>query len=169
MIILLIEDDGHKSLQVSQFVRTSFPSDEVIEKRSYQSGMKALTISRPDVVLLDMALPTFDVVDGEVGGRMRNFGGRDVLVELDREGIPIKAIIITQFDTFGEGRDQQTLAQLANEIQSSFPHLYSGTVYYHPARSDWRTNLLDLLTSIKTSPTKVYSAVTCLTLWIYVI
>lgn len=145
MIAILIEDDPHKGHQITDYLHADFPALTVAEYRSYQSGMRAIATQRPALVLLDMAIPSFDVSEDESGGRMRTTGGRDVLSEVYRLGLPCSVIIITQFETFGEGDELQTLDQMSSDLQIHFPSHYKGTVYYHASRSDWRAKLKALL------------------------
>lgn len=141
MKVLLIEDDSHKAHQIAEFIRTTYLDVDLVERRSFQSGMSEIWAARPPVVLLDMTLPTFDVVEGETGGRMRNLGGREVIEEISALGIGCATIVITQFETFGQGEELQTLDQIGKHLAASFPAVYAGTVYYHPAQSGWRLSL----------------------------
>jgi len=49
----------------------------------------------PDLVLLDMSMPTFDMTDKDKGGRHRGFGGRDILEDIARRGASTKVVIVT--------------------------------------------------------------------------
>ncbi|QDT44621.1 hypothetical protein Pan241w_47340 [Gimesia alba] len=90
MLTVIIEDDENKRKQLVNFVKELLPSSEITERRSYQSGLKEILGSTPDLVLLDMSMPTFDVTPKDKGGRTRAYAGRDILEEIDRrllEGI----------------------------------------------------------------------------------
>jgi hypothetical protein len=67
------------------------------------------------------------------------------LREIQRRNLPSLVVIVTQFETFGEGEERLTLSQLSEELAKEFPRHYSGTIYYHPAQSDWRASLLTKL------------------------
>lgn len=66
--ILLVEDDEHKADRLAEFVRHEYPSARLEKCASYQSGIRAILRVRPDVVLLDMTLPTYDRERDEGGG-----------------------------------------------------------------------------------------------------
>jgi len=145
MKILIVEDDLNKSRQIGDYLSELLPGVELVERRSFQSGLAEIYASAFDVVILDMTLPTYDIRPGERGGRTRTYGGREILEELVRNSISTKAIVLTQFESFGEGGDHLTLDELTEQVKARFPKLFLGTVYYHPARTDWRTRLNDLL------------------------
>lgn len=143
MQILIVEDDPNKCRNILEFLHESRFSTqmEILEAHSYQSGLALAKARRPELVLLDMSLPTFDISSTETGGSLRTYGGKDILNELQRKGIPSRVIIVTQFDTFGEGVRRMTLKQLALGLARDFPINYAGVVYYDAARSDWKSSL----------------------------
>jgi CheY-like chemotaxis protein len=139
--VLIVEDDENKSRQLSEFIRKSLTDAVVTERRSYRSGLYHIVHSELSLILLDMSMPTFDVSSQERGGRTRAYGGRDILDEMRRRKITTRVIVVTQFETFGEGADRTTLAELDSELKASFPGNYLGSVYYHPAQSNWQDDL----------------------------
>jgi len=141
MKILVVEDDEHKFRQVAEVLAQRLPQAQVIEAQSYRSGLGAAMAQHPDLVVLDMSLPTYDIGAGESGGRPKTFGGRFILRELRRKGIQCKVIVVTQFPRFGEGDESMTLAELDHELRAEFGAMYAGTIYYHPSQSDWRDEL----------------------------
>ena len=152
MRILVAEDDKKKGDQVSRHV-IAYCNDlgisaEVITKISYRSGLKECVTVRPDILILDMTMPTFDVALGEPGGRPRHFAGRDILRELQRRGIVIPTIVVTGFDVIGEGKEQCTRAELTQELRENFPNAFRGTVFYTTSESDWKVHLTDILQQI---------------------
>jgi CheY-like chemotaxis protein len=141
MKIVIVEDDVNKSSQLHEQVCQMFPSAQCEECRSYRSGLKRIVEERPSLVILDMSMPTFDVGPKDKGGRTRAFGGKDILEEMRRRRIVARVVVVTQFETFGEGAQKKTLNELQGELKAEFAELYVGTVYYHPAHSNWRLEL----------------------------
>lgn len=144
MKILVIEDDAHKARQLAEFVKVEAEVTPA-ESRSYQSGLRAVLADSPDIVLLDMSLPTYDVSRVETGGRSRPYAGREILTELKRKGIATKVVVVTQFESFGEGSEAMTLTELKRELGGEFATNYVGTVFYQPSESSWRQELRSLL------------------------
>jgi CheY-like chemotaxis protein len=141
MRVLLVEDDENKWSQVSAFVRQTAPSVELEIARSLQSGLQAVRESVPDLVLLDMTLPTYDVGPDEPGGQIHPLGGRQFLAQMDRFDINVPVVVVTQFETFGKDRDAMKLADLDIDLRTRFRDIYRGTVYYHAAIEDWKDAL----------------------------
>jgi CheY-like chemotaxis protein len=141
MIFLIVEDDKGKERQLFDLVHDRHPGAVILERRSYQSGLKEILSSRPDIILMDMSIPTFDVApgEGETGGRLRPYGGRDLLREISRRTLPSRVIIVTQYDVFDEGL--VTLDELKSGLATEFPANYVDTVFYQAAASDWREQI----------------------------
>lgn len=149
MKVLIVEDDGFKEQDITEMVAKCLPVATIEHRRSYQSGLAAAISLRPEIVLLDMSIPTFDVAlnSGETGGRPRPYGGRDLLKELTRRKIGSKVIVVTQYDMFGEGQDLMTLEQLKVGLAQQFPNNYLTTVFYKSEQSEWRTAIAEALTA----------------------
>ena len=107
MNLLIIEDDMSKIKKIKSFIEDNYQEFSVNEAHSYQSGMKNVLNFKPDVILLDMSLPTYDVSPREQGGRPRSFGGRDILYEIKRKKMSSRAIIVTQFEDFRDEKESK--------------------------------------------------------------
>lgn len=141
MNLLVIEDDPNKAKNLEDFIVEGYPNESVKLCRSYQSGLKAVLEGEFDLVLLDMQLPTFDIKSGEDGHKFRKMAGVDILNEIKRKSRNSKVIIVTQFETFGEGEHYIDLSDLKKELKKSFPTLYIDTVFYDAKFSSWREHL----------------------------
>jgi CheY-like chemotaxis protein len=141
MRVLLVEDDENKWSQVSAFVKLVAPHIQLEIARSLQSGLRAVRTSPPDLILLDMTLPTYDVGPDEPGGQIHPLGGRQFLAQMDRFDIQVPVVVVTQFETFGKDRDVMTLTDLDIDLRKRYGNIYRGTVYYHAAIEDWKESL----------------------------
>ena len=141
MKILVVEDDENKRLQLDHFLRRSFPQARMIEARSLQSGLRMIRHDPPALVLLDMTLPNYDADFDEPGGQTHIFGGREFLRQMDRFDISIPVIVITQFETFGEGTSEIGLSELDAELRAEHGTIYKGSIYYHAAIHGWEEQL----------------------------
>jgi CheY-like chemotaxis protein len=143
--ILVVEDDENKRNQLQQYLRAEFPGVALRSARSFRSALDQVVKGQPDIMLLDMTLPTFDQSPQEPGGHTRRFGGRDVLREIDRKHIALPVIVVTQFEQF-EGRTGVIdLDDLDRELRAAHRPNYRGAVYYHPSSSAWRERLTALM------------------------
>lgn len=148
MKLLLIEDDPNKAKNIEDFLNENFLGIEIWISRSYQSGIKSLIEEKFDLVLLDMQLPTFDIKSGEDGHKFRRMAGFDILREIKRKNKITKVIIVTQFETFGEGDTYLDLNGLKKELKKYFPESYVDTVFYDAKFLSWRDNLKNIINQI---------------------
>ena len=143
--VLVVDDDPHKIRQLAGCVRDEYPHAEVIERKSYQSGLKAALLDSPDLIILDMTMPTYDVGGKEVGGRERRYAGHQILRQLRRKNSNAQVIIVTQFEKFGEGKDLVTLDELKIQLRNEFDDRYLGVVFYQAADSRWKHELCGMM------------------------
>lgn len=147
MRILVIEDDENKLNQVTEILR-SIKDVHIISKRSYQSGLKAVIEDGFDLIVLDMSMPTFDKSSSESGGRFRKFAGKEILAEIKRRKIHVKAILVTGFDTFGEGSTFITLKEMNSILLNNFSDIYLGSIFYNASETNWTEELVKYIISI---------------------
>lgn len=144
MRILVVEDDEEKRAKVVALTRENFPQLQVTEARSLQSGLRAVEMHSPDLIILDMTMRNFDKSPTEDGGRPHPFAGREILRQMKRDRQAVPTIIITQFEEFGDDENKITLAQLTAELASRFPN-YRGTVEYRHHIDAWQSDLKRLI------------------------
>lgn len=145
MIIYLIEDDDLKARRVKQYLGRTYPSARVEHLRSYQSGLKAIERGLPDLLLLDMTMPTFDQGGQTREGRPRSMGGRDIMRKMLRKNLVCPVIVVTQFESFGEGEDNISYQQLKEACAQEFPTLFRGMAQYHATSSAWEAELNEMI------------------------
>ena len=145
MKVVLIEDDQNKSKQIIQFFEEDLNSKEISLRMSYQSGLKDIIQNDYDLILLDMQLPNFDIKSGEDGYKFRKLAGVDILQELKRKRKNCRVIVVTQFETFGEGESYIELADLKKILKEQFPEIYLGTVFYSANKTLWKKELKELI------------------------
>ena len=145
MKILLVEDDPNKRDKISVFIKNSFPGVDLSQTHSYNAGFNAVLSGNFSLVLLDMSLPIYDISPEEDGYDVDAYAGRFLLAEMDRMSIRTPVVIITQFDTFGEGSEFKTLTQLDSQLHEEFPAIYRGSIFYSPAEENWKSKLEKVL------------------------
>lgn len=146
MKLLLIEDDELKRRQITEWLSETRPDVNVEMARSYNSAIRAATDEAYDIVLLDMAMTTFDVSQTEpTGGRPQPFAGRDIIRQFARRDIKLPVVVVTQFDYFGDGPDRRSLEQLDHELAEDYPGQYLGAVFFSQSSDDWKDQLRTLI------------------------
>lgn len=148
MKVLIIEDDQNKLEQLASFVGSEFSAESVGRALSYRNGLAALLDGDWDLVLLDMQLPTYDKSPRESGGRQRALAGEQILRKMAQNQVATPAIVVTQFEKFGDLGNAISLRELMARLEAAGYPNYRGTVYYHAKISDWKTDLRGLIQKI---------------------
>jgi DNA-binding LytR/AlgR family response regulator len=148
MKVVIIEDDEFKQRRIAQAVNDLWPDVEMSIGRSVNSGLTCIRDFRPDAILLDMSLTTFDVGPGEPGGRPQNFGGIEVLRQMDRLHIIVPVIVITQHERFVAGSHEVHLSALHKELTEEHASVFKGLIYYNSAAGIWERHLRTLLRQV---------------------
>ena len=149
-VVLVIEDDEFKGKRLEQALRKMLPASTLILEKAVNSGLRTIVERRPDLILLDMSLTTFDVGPDEHGGRPQNFGGMEVLRQMDRLSIVIPTIVITQHERFVSGGEQVNLSTLNRELVEEHNKVFRGLIYYNSAREEWERKLASLVKPLVT-------------------
>lgn len=150
MNILIVEDEDPKRRHLEQFLRENVRNLRLEIARSVNSGIEALDCRLPDLLLLDMSLPTFDVGETEGGGRPQGFGGVEVVRYMKLSNIKCSLIVITGYEAFPKGAGQVKLATLEKELRDEFPGMIDGVLHFNSSFDDWKTDLMCLIDSLPT-------------------
>lgn len=145
---ILIEDDSKKIEDIKEYVTNKLGCEYFTVRESYQSGIREILKNDFDLLLLDMSIPTFDKSPSESGGPYEKFGGYKVLREIIRKKRPVKTILITMFDDFGESDLSITLSQINSSLKKEFSSIYIGSVFYHARENKWQEDLKNLIQSL---------------------
>jgi len=145
MKVLLVEDEDPKLESLQRFLEEQKCAAQVVVARSVKSALAALETETPDLLLLDMSLPTFDISANEPGGRPQGFGGVEILRFLESAEATIPTVIVSGYEAFArEGRNID-LNALAAELTKDYPQLVRGVVYFNQILGAWSGELAEIL------------------------
>lgn len=148
MKILIVEDDLNKLNNLENFIRRYFKKkaiEIIIEiKNSYQSGLESILSDSFDLLLLDMSLPNFDMLEGNDSGAPLSRGGELILYEMDVMEINLKTIVVSMHDDF----DGDTLEVIHNQYKERFSKFYVNYVFYNAIESNWEDELEKILDGV---------------------
>lgn len=144
MKLLLVEDDDYKREHVRKFVCDAFPEIQLEFAKSYQSAVLKISSDAPDLIVLDMTLPTFDKL-GLDAGRLRPLGGRELFDQVKRRGIRCRIVVLTGYDMLGEGKSAVSLKELAEDLRKRFPQLFVSAIFYSRMEDRWMQELHTLI------------------------
>lgn len=145
MNILVAEDESQKLSHIIDFVEEIFPEASIRVAKSVRSAIDEVEESTPDLILLDMSLPTFDVGPGETGGRPQGFGGVEVLRQMDFLDTTCNVFVVTAYEGFDDGNRAVNLSGLTDELRAEHPSTFRGAVYYGGLGGIWRDELIQML------------------------
>jgi CheY-like chemotaxis protein len=131
MKILLVEDEIHKRDEIIQCVQQvyGFSPDVVDGVRS--AILKVMEIDY-DLIILDMALPTFGGnADDKNKGHDQAQGGIEILRALNQNNKSAKLIIVTQYPDFYIGGKKVKLKDSPKIILDKYNQIIIGAVLYH--------------------------------------
>jgi CheY-like chemotaxis protein len=147
---MVADDESPKLNSVVEFLENAIAGISITKTRSVRSTIDVLKRVRPDILVLDMSLPTFDVGPGEKGGRPQNLGGEEVLRYMEFYELSCPVIIITQYDHFSDNGTHIPLAKVAERLHLEHPANFKGIIHYGGSTSTaWRTNLKEALEWLK--------------------
>jgi len=145
--ILIVEDDEYKTRQLRGFVEDRYREASIVLTESLQGGLRNLMKAPFDLVLLDMSIPNYDPGPEEPGGTSYVRGGQELLREMQLYEILVPVIVVTQYDSFGTGKERVSLEDLDAELRADHGDLYYGAVYYNSALQSWKEQLETLMSA----------------------
>lgn len=77
--ILVIEDESPKRKHIEDFIssRGNGVGMTILRSQSVSSALDVLDEVTPDLIILDMSLPTYEISETESGGRPQGFRDRN--------------------------------------------------------------------------------------------
>jgi CheY-like chemotaxis protein len=115
---------------------------------SFQSGLRTLKERQFTFVILDMTLPNYDIGPEEDGGELRQLGGQEFLRRMKRAQLLIPTVILTQYETFGSGRDRVDLANLRQVLEEKYGAFCEGVIYFNSALDSWKQELKNSINTV---------------------
>lgn len=144
--ILVVEDEQPKYLHIKNYLEELCANAIFEQCKSVSSALNKLEDELPDLLILDMSLPTFDISEFEKGGRPQGFGGIEILRSMLLEKHQCPTIIITGYPAFiNDSGETVDLEELSKELLSNFNPFLKGTLHFNSTFSEWRVKLKKLL------------------------
>jgi CheY-like chemotaxis protein len=145
MKILYVEDDPTKVKQVLKFLKENVPGCNLTIRNSYTSGVLEIRSNKFDLILLDMSLPLYDILDcdPDESNDFETFAGIDILEEMKRIRNSTNVIIITAFDVLGDNENRVNLKQLDDRMSKEYTPFYKGIIHYNTFSLEW-SNMLKI-------------------------
>ena len=130
--ILLVEDESHKQEELSGYIMEFFCQGTLLDVvQSVREAMDSVKRHDYDLIILDMALPTFTTDQDNIdGGRDQALGGVEVLRKLKSLDKTVNVVIVTQYpDILLEGK-RVKLKQAQPALASKYNQNIAGAMLY---------------------------------------
>lgn len=147
MQLLIIEDNRTKLAKIRELVERLYPEWSVHDAVSYTSGMRRIYNEKWNIILLDMSLPIYDMVEQDNSGKKKAVAGREIMKRMMNRNIRIPTVVITQFETFGE--NEVSINALNQEFQKELSDIWQGTINYNDATNQWEEELRQILSELE--------------------
>lgn len=148
MNILIADDELPKLSKIEELLKEHFPEADIKHARSVRSAIDSMLGCIPDLLILDMSLPTFDVGAGEPGGRPQGFGGIEVLRHMDFHEILSPVLVVTQYPAFFERGEAIDLETIGSRLSEEHTANFRGCIFYAPLNDEWRDKLLTAVSRV---------------------
>lgn len=142
MDIMLVEDDEFKAADISRVLADHMPDSTISRAASVNSALKGITVNKPNLVILDMSLPTFDLSGPGGGGSPQSQGGVEVLRLSRRLKQETTFIIITQYPGIEIDGVEVPLANAAKKLTDHFKIKVRVCIGYDFESDKWRQDLI---------------------------
>ncbi|HFG2126878.1 TPA: hypothetical protein ACGF4W_001743 [Vibrio cholerae] len=148
--ILIIEDEDPKRRHIEEHIKSHLDdvSLDVIFLHSVSSSLDYLDNNEPELIILDMSLPTYDISDIEGGGRPQGFGGVEILRHLKMSGSSCPTLVLTGYEAFMREEGLVELSQISDELKGEFGTFLIDVLYYNSAYSEWKNRISVTLKSL---------------------
>lgn len=144
MRILIVEDDGYKSMAVENWLKYEYPDIKVDVKNSYRDGCISALDGEYDILILDMALPSRTPSLENNSDTIVN-GGELIIRELLDEHINLPSLILTQYETF----NGETIESISERLHILCGETFLGCFSYNSQDDSWKNNVKIILDNVK--------------------
>ena len=139
--ILLVEDDDFKRRKIEFLLKVELECVGIITTGSVVGAIQAIDRGGIQVMLLDLAIPSFD--DGDDG--TQGLGGLTVFRYLHEMSPTTQVLVITQFETLKEGSRILDIPTIRMMLQEEFPEQFVGLVQYTATGDNWKDSIRQLV------------------------
>ena len=137
--VLLVEDERHKREELTFYLENFFRNGiKITHVDSVREAIIEIGATPFDLVVLDMALPTFSTSgENTAGGLDQTFGGIEVIRAMKSKGVRTRIIIITQHPHITVGGKSLKLNDATSLLSTRYSQdIVGGFIYKYSAPSN---------------------------------
>ena len=142
MKILIVEDDSYKYSKVRDLLIDTFGESDLIHKDSVHGAVLYVRCEKPDLLILDMSLPSHPLVAGQGSPVSMPAGGIEVIMELKiLQKTDIYVIVLTQYPNVEIEDEYYSIEESQGMIERLYGMQRVEVIYYDNDSTDWSTKL----------------------------
>lgn len=143
--VLIVEDDDFKADAVKEHLSKNYLFSSLNVAKSVQHAIATIDLGDFNLVILDMSLPSHNLVRG--GGSPVSFlsGGVEVLSEIIDSGRDEKIIILTQFEEIEFNGILMSHEKFTEAVMQEQNYNIFGVIYFQRNTEVWKVRLDDIL------------------------
>jgi len=152
MKVLLVEDEEHKRTELAEFLAgEGIGKNDITVAAGVREAVLSVITTEYDLIVLDMALPTFSKTDKEEsdGGFAQAVGGVEVLRALSSVEKMSSIIIVTQYPDIILNGEKIRLEKAPKIISKKYKQNVLGAVLYSFKSPTWQKIFSNYLRSLK--------------------
>lgn len=143
--VLIVEDDEFKANDLKREFTRYF---EVIVVASVRDAVVRVWMDEFDVLVLDMALPTFAADGASASGTAQPQGGVEILRALKRKNANTAVIIVSQYPDLEVDDEFLALEASPDVLSERYGVRVLGAVVYDFQNREWAETFRDLVSSL---------------------
>jgi CheY-like chemotaxis protein len=143
--ILIIEDDSHKIDDLSRFISELGDQYSYLIKKSVREAVMEVINNDHDIIILDMALPTFNQADKASGGISQPQGGLEIIRTLKSIKKNMDVIIFTQYPDIEIDGKFQSINNSVDILSKRYKCNIIGAIHYKYDDLIWKKKLRETL------------------------
>lgn len=144
MKALLVEDDEFKKNAIRQEI-SQLGLDIIFEvEKSVQGAIESIKNHEHfDLILLDMALPSHNLIRGKGAPVSMLSGGMEVIMELGYMNRKDKIIVLTQYPEIEIDQTLYSLTEAQEIIETEYEVSLLGIIRFKRETDDWKKSLIE--------------------------
>jgi CheY-like chemotaxis protein len=140
--ILIVEDDTFKYDRIISCLKNLSEKPSIKVARSVQAAVALISKAKFDFILLDMSLPSHDLLPGGGAGSSLLSGGIEVIMELSFLNRADCVIVITQYPEVEIEGELVSIANAHSTFRKLFPANIESVILYRHESNEWEQELL---------------------------
>src|SRR5690606_21603464 len=146
---LIVEDDSFKYSKIADLLKDLFPESALIHCDNVYDAVNYLRSESPDLIILDMSLPSHPAVAGEGSPVSMPTGGIEIIMELKLlKKNNIQTVVLTQYPDVEIEYEYYSIPDALNTMKSLYGLQTASVIHYDNDSNHWKDKIKEALGKI---------------------